>query len=185
MADSFDSIRLKKFALRAEGYLELGLPLRALDEIRHANALRLPFSAHLLYLEGSALFELKKYRDALYPLGQAVLLEPSEISYWLLIGMCQKRVGRCDLAIESLENALFLQPKNTVVLYNLACYHALAKQTDQCLKYLTRCLYLEPSFRDFVNREPDFNLIRSKPEFCRIMAECDRKLGKAEPVAQP
>lgn len=182
MADSFDSIRLKKFALRIEGYLELGLPLHALAEVRRANELRLPFTAHMLYLEGSAYFELKKFRDALYPLGQAVLMEPTEISYWLLIGMCQKRVGRCDLAIESLENALFIQPKNTVVLYNLACYHALAKQTEKCLKYLSQCLKLDPSFREFVNREPDFNLIRCKPEFHKLMEDCEKKIQKVQPV---
>lgn len=178
MADSYDSIRLKKFSLRAEGYLELGMPLRALNEIRHANELRLPFTAHLLYLEGTACFELKKYRDALYPLGQAVLMEPTEINYWLLIGMCQKRVGRCDLAIESLENALFIQPNNPVVLYNLSCYHALAKQTEKCLKYLARCLRLDPTFREFVCREPDFNLVRNRSEFVQIMEECDRRLEK-------
>ncbi|MDO4628781.1 MAG: hypothetical protein Q4C70_06325 [Planctomycetia bacterium] len=180
MADAFDSIRLRKFSQRAEGYLELGMPARAMNEIRRASELRLAFSAHLLYLEGSALFELKKYRDALYPLGQAVLMEPTEISYWLLIGMCQKRVGRCDLAIESLENALILQPNNTVTLYNLACYHALAKQTEKCLKYLSRCLFLDPNFRNFVNREPDFNLIRNKEEFHKIMEESERKLHQKE-----
>ena len=182
MTDSFDSIRLNKITLRAEGYLELGLPLRALAEVKAANDLNLPFSPRLLYLEGSALFELKKYRDALFPLGQAVLLDPMEISYWLLIGMCQKRVGRCDLAIESLENALILQPNNTVVLYNLASYHALAKQTDKCLKYLARCLHLNPGFREFVDHEPDFNLIRTRPEFHQIMLESDEQLKKEELV---
>lgn len=174
-----DAIRLKKITLRAEGYLELGMPLRTLEEVRRANELRLSFTPQLLYLEGAALFETKKYRDALYPLGQAVLMEPSDIKLWLLIGMCQKRVGRCDLAIESLENALFIQPKSTVILYNLACYHALAKQTEKCLKYLSRCLYLDPTFRDFVNREPDFNLVRNRGEFLTMMEECDRRLGKS------
>ncbi|MBO5438021.1 MAG: hypothetical protein J6A23_10200 [Thermoguttaceae bacterium] len=178
MADSFDSIRLKKFTLRAEGYLELEMPAHALGEIRHASELRLQFTPHLFYLEGYALFHLKKYRDALYPLGQAVLLEPSEISYWLLIGMCQKRVGRCDLAIESLENALSIQPNNTVVLYNLACYYALAKQTGPCIQSLSRCLSLDPSFRDLVEQETDFNQIREKEEFCRIMQKSDERLKK-------
>jgi len=182
VTDSFDSIRLKKITLRAEGYLELGLPLHTLAEIQNADRLHLSFSSHLFYLEGSALFELKKYRDALFPLGQAVLLDPTEISYWLLIGMCQKRVGRCDLAIESLENALILQPNNTVVLYNLACYHALAKQTNKCLKYLARCLHLDPAFCEFVNHEPDFNLIRTKPEFHKIMEDSGQKLKKEELV---
>lgn len=178
MADALDAIRLKKITLRAEGYLELGMPLRTLEEIRRANAFRLPFTPQLLYLEGAALFETKKYRDALFPLGQAVLMEPADIKLWLLIGMCQKRVGRCDLAIESLENALIIQPRSTVVLYNLACYHALAKQTEKCLKYLARCLYLDPMFRVYVNREPDFNLVRDREEFLKIMEECDRRLGK-------
>jgi len=179
VADSFDSIRLKKFTLRAEGYLELEMPAHALGEIRRASELRLRFTSHLFYLEGYALFHLKKYRDALYPLGQAVLLEPTEISYWLLIGMCQKRVGRCDLAIESLENALSIQPNNTVVLYNLACYYALAKQTESCLQSLARCLNLDPSFRDLVEQESDFNLIQEKQEFCQIMQKSGEKLRRS------
>ncbi|MDO4575060.1 MAG: hypothetical protein Q4D98_07590 [Planctomycetia bacterium] len=167
----YDHIRLKKLALRAEGYLELDMAEHALAEIQRASQQNINFSPNLLYLEGASLFQLKKYRDALYPLGQAVLLEPTNIKLWLLIGSCQKRIGRCDLAIESLENALMIQPNSPVTLYNLACYQALAKHPNECLKFLRQAIHIDPKYRELVRKEHSFDPYRNLPEFQKLMGE--------------
>ena len=169
MAKDDHIIRAKKTALRVEGYLELGMPERALEEIRKANHEHVFFNPHLLYLEGEALRQLKRYRDALYPLGQAVLLEPRDVKLWLLIGKCQKRIGRCDLAIESLENALYLQPNSPVVLYNLSIYLALANRHQECLKTLARAILLDGKYRRMAADEADFKGMREMPEFQKII----------------
>ncbi|MDO4569643.1 MAG: hypothetical protein Q4D38_04600 [Planctomycetia bacterium] len=149
------------------------MPQHALAEIQKAGKMDVEFSPHLLFLEGSALFQERRYSEALYPLGQAVLLEPTEVKLWLLIGSCQKRIGRCDLAIESLENALVIQPNSTVVLYNLAMYHALAQQETEALKYLARCFFLDPQFKEHMKKEPCFDRLRDNEAFRDLMRERD------------
>ena len=169
MPNAYENIRVKKIALRAEGYLELDMPSYALLELRKASQLHVSCNPGLFYLEGAALHQLRKYREALYPLGQAVLLEPSNIKIWLLIGNCQKRIGRCDLAIESLENALALQPNSAVALYNLACYQALAKHPRECLNYLTKAIRLDEKYREFARHERGFQLLNDNPAFQELM----------------
>ena len=176
MAGKFDSIRIKKIALRAEGFLELEMAEHALAELEKASRLGLSCNPNIFYLEGTALHRLRKYREALYPLGQAVLLEPTNIKIWLLIGNCQKRIGRCDLAIESLENALKIQPNSPVALYNLACYQALAHHPQECLKYLSRAVHLDSKYRDYARKERGFQLLYDNPEFQNLMR------GSAKPV---
>ncbi|MDO4585101.1 MAG: hypothetical protein Q4D62_13485 [Planctomycetia bacterium] len=166
---NYDKIRMKKIVLRAEGYLELDMPEHALAEVQKASDHNLLFHPNLLYLEGAALYQLKRYRDALYPLGQAVLLEPANLRIWLLIGSCQKRIGRCDLAIESLENALVLRPDSAVAMYNLACYQALAKHPTESLQYLRRAIHIDDKYRELAQKESGFDSLRTLEEFQKLV----------------
>ena len=171
MAEKYDHIRVRKIVQKAEGYLELDMPEYALAEIRKASRMSVQCSPDLFYLEGAALHKIKRYRDALYPLGQAVLLEPANLKTWLLIGNCQKRIGRCDLAIESLENALSIQPNSPVALYNLACYHALAKHPEECLRYLSQAISLSPRYREYARNEQGFQILLDNPKFTELLRE--------------
>lgn len=172
---NYDTIRIKKIVLRAEGYLELDMPEHALAEVQKASEQHLSFHPNLLYLEGASLYQLKRYRDALYPLGQAVLLEPANLRLWLLIGSCQKRIGRCDLAIESLENALMIRPDSSVALYNLACYEALAKHTAESLQYLRRAIHLDDKYREMARKESGFDSLRLLEEFQKLIDPSSEK----------
>ncbi|MDO4550059.1 MAG: hypothetical protein Q4C96_02265 [Planctomycetia bacterium] len=171
MTKENNTIRARKIALRVEGYLELGMPEHALSEIQKASQEHLLFNPHMLYLEGEALWQLKRYRDALYPLGQAALLEPAEVRVWILIGKCQKRIGRCDLAIESLENALYLQPNSPLILYNLSIYLALSERKEESVRILARAICLDPKYRQHARTEKDFEGIRNMQEFKNLMNE--------------
>lgn len=171
MNEDFSTMRGRQIATRAEGFLELGMPERAMDEIRRANRERVFLDPHLLYLEGEVYRQLKRYREALFPLGQALLLEPRNTGVWLLIGYCQKRIGRCDLAIESLENALYMEPNSPTILYNLACYLALGNRVDESLEVLNRAVLIDPLFKKLAAKEPDFDGIRENPGFVGLLKE--------------
>jgi len=56
-------------------------------------------------------------------------------------------------------------PDEAVVPYNLACYWSLAGKKDQALTYLSRAIAMDPEFRERIHEEPDFDPIRSDPEF--------------------
>jgi Flp pilus assembly protein TadD len=86
-----------------------------------------------LYLTGQAFRAIELYRDAISPLREAARFEPDNIHIWLALGWCYKRIGRLDRAIESLEEALTVDPGGAIIHYNLACYWSLAGSVDVAL----------------------------------------------------
>jgi tetratricopeptide (TPR) repeat protein len=167
----------------AEGYLDLAsaladqwpLPIPVRDRLVH-RALgvvdRLGESAaispQIQLIKGQALRMLELYQDALTPLSAAAEADPQNIDTWLALGWCHKRTGRLDLAIESLEEALDLEPGSALVNYNLACYWSLARNKRQALAYLSQALSLDGGFRHKIDEEHDFDPLRADPDFQAI-----------------
>ena len=47
----------------------------------------------------------------------------------------------------------------------MACYWSLAGNAEMALSYLARALEIEPSYRDLIHKEHDFDPIRKHPSF--------------------
>lgn len=165
MQGKLNTIRVRTIARWAEGYLELELPEQALDVIRKVSGQSIAFSPTLYGLEGTALFQMRRYEEATHPLGQAVLLEPANLQLWILLAMAQKRSDRVDLAIESLSNALYVDPKSAPVHFQLACCYALTGQKREWLDHLRRAFRLDPKLKTAAAREPDFDAVRTTAEY--------------------
>ena len=116
-------------------------------------------------MRGQALRAAERYHEAIPPLKAAADAEPSQLEIWLSLGWCYKRTGRLDLAIEALQQALEVNPQQAIIHYNLACYHSLAKQTPQALRFLAKAVEMDDHFRELAEREPDFDPIRNDPGF--------------------
>jgi tetratricopeptide (TPR) repeat protein len=140
--------------------------LSALDRLGESDAMK----SHALYLRGEALRSAERYADAIAPLTQASQLAPGNVHIWLALGWCFKRTGRIDLAIEALEQAEGGSDCEALVLYNLACYWSLAGGKPQALGYLGRAIGLERHYRDMVGTEPDFDPLRSDPDFQALIS---------------
>ena len=157
-------IRLRQIQTQAEGYLELGMPQHALDVLARlgdpAN-----FNSHALYLWGDALQTMGRFAEALIPLGRAAKIAPENIHVWLSMGWCHKRTGNIDLAIEALEEALAVDPGEAIVHYNISCYLCLVGDKTRALYHLSEALAIDPEYRDLIEKERDFDSIRSDPEF--------------------
>lgn len=172
--------RRKQILREAEGYLDLAMvfldrwPLsahqrerlakRALDALASVDSESACRPA-VSFLRGQALRIMGKYREAIEVLDLAAELDPENIHVWLALGWCFKRTGRLDLAIQSLEEALAFEEGQAIVYYNLACYWSLAQNSKLALAYLARALDLDPSYRDLIARESDFDPIRDDPGF--------------------
>ncbi len=168
MTSHHDRIRRQQLVLQAEGYLELGMAEHALAVLsRCGDQEMLP--DHALYLKGQSLRELGRFGEALEPLWQAAQGNPDNISIWLALGWCYKRTGKLDRAIESLEEALSVEPNDALVHYNLACYWSLARNKRQALSYLARAFDLQEEYRTLVADESDFDPIREDPAFQALM----------------
>jgi tetratricopeptide (TPR) repeat protein len=120
------------------------------------------------FLTGMALRAMERHREAVDALEAAAELDAENVEIWLALGWCHKRTGRLDLAIESLQEALSIDPDQAIIYYNLACYWSLAMNTKLALEFLARSFELDESFRQLVNREPDFDPIRSDPAFLEL-----------------
>lgn len=157
-------VRIQRTLREAEGYLELNMPQTALDLLARVNDPG-TFRGQKLYLTGEALRSLARHAEAIAALEEAADLLPSNIHVWLALGWCRKRIGRLDLAIGALERAEEVSPEEAIVHYNLACYWSLAGKKQRSLAYLSRAISLDSNYRDLLVDEPDFDPIRSDPEF--------------------
>jgi hypothetical protein len=84
---------------RAEGYLELQLPVRAIAEL-DAIADAGPFEPAVALLRGEALKSQERYEEALVPLREAATLIPAPLNKraWRSISECYRQTGQPDLA---------------------------------------------------------------------------------------
>jgi quercetin dioxygenase-like cupin family protein len=70
--------------------------------------------------------------------------------------------GRFDEALAVMYEGLAAKPDNPAMLYNLACYEALAGKLDEATEHAKRSFELEPKFREFAAKDSDFDAIRDR-----------------------
>ena len=167
---SRNRIRRAKLQREAEGYLELGLPRYALEALARLGD-PADFEPHALYLLGEALRSVERYGEAVDPLRRAAKAMPEDVHVWFALAWCYKRTGRIYLAIDSLEQALSVEPDEALAHYNLACYWSLAGDKSRALQYLSQALAIDANYRRLIDAEPDFDPIRSDPEFQDLSME--------------
>ncbi len=171
--NALDRIRRKKFLREAEGYMELGMPQQSLAAIARAGD-PTSLGAEGLYIWGESLRSLERYDEALTPLTRAAEVDPDNVRVRIALGWCYKRLGRIDLAVESLETALAFEPNEPLLRYNLACYLSLLGEKRRSLRYLSQALSIAPGYRDLIDDESDFDPLRCDPDF---QALCQKVQG--------
>jgi Flp pilus assembly protein TadD len=169
----------------AEGYLDLLMSFpenwRLSAETRDRMARRALDALHDLkstqrtrgqveFLRGQALRVMEHFQDAILPLQRASEHDPEKLEIHLALGWCYKRIGRIDLAIQALEEAMEFAAEEAILHYNLACYFSLAGNKTQAILYLSQAFELEPKYREMVATESDFDPIRTDPEFQSVLS---------------
>jgi hypothetical protein len=94
--------------------------------------------------------------------GHAYELSPWEASI-AAKGMADR--GDPGAAADAMVDALAEHPDNAHVLYNTACFEALAGRRDDALAHLGRAVELSPQTREWAAGDSDFDSIRDDPEF--------------------
>ncbi len=148
----------------AEGYLLLNLPalaVRELECIRETG--RNLVDWHRLY--GEALRMDQRHEEALRSLQQVQEVYPDQLDTLLAIAWCYKRVDRLGDAIATMKQAYDAHPRVAVVLYNMACYYALAGDKPLALSWLGRAIRMDPDLRTLIPAETDFDTLRDDPDF--------------------
>jgi hypothetical protein len=73
--------------------------------------------------------------------------------------------GEPERGIEIFERTLATYPGNPNVLYNLACFEALAGHADDALAHLAEAVEGDPRTREWAQTDSDFDSVRSDPRF--------------------
>jgi tetratricopeptide (TPR) repeat protein len=78
--------------------------------------------------------------------------------------------GRFDEAIALMQRDAEAHPDHPALLYNLACYEALADRRDDALAHLVRAIELNPRFREYAESDEDFASLRGDPRFSEALS---------------
>ncbi len=178
-----EKIRREKIIRQAEGYLDLimcledqwrldepiiqvitGKALKVLDELDETSGRR----SHVAFLRGQAFRVRHDYQAAVVAFEESLENDYENIHTHLGLAWCYKRLNKIDLAIRSLNQANEIEPENAIVLYNLACYWALAGNVLNCCEHLHFALELDGGLRELIDDESDFDLVRGSAEFQSI-----------------
>jgi tetratricopeptide (TPR) repeat protein len=73
--------------------------------------------------------------------------------------------GDHEGAVELMAKTLAEHPRNPHVLYNAACYEAVAGHREDALEHLLAAAALAPEVLEWASGDPDFDDIRDDPEF--------------------
>jgi tetratricopeptide (TPR) repeat protein len=152
----------------AEGYSMLGMEqhaLAALDLVPEADRDHFDYQV----CRGEILRKIERHAEALVFLERAHALKPKDIGVLMALAWCYKRTDQISRAIATNEEAYQISPNQPILLYNLACYCALAGDTDACLAWLARALRMDRSYRKLIPDETDFDSVRNDPQFRKLV----------------
>ena len=119
----------------------------------------------MLYLQGLAYRAMERHHEAIPPLRESADADPEDTHALLALAWCYKRIGRLNLAIQALQEALAVGENQAIVHYNLACYWSLAGSAEIALDHLATSLQIDPKYRELAEEERDFDAIREHPGF--------------------
>jgi hypothetical protein len=94
---------------------------------------------------------------------------PYEVSPWepTFAAKPLADAGDPGAAADLMADVLADHPDNPTVLYNTACFEALAGRRDAALAHLGRAIEIAPQTREWAAKDEDFDSIRDDPTFPR------------------
>lgn len=77
--------------------------------------------------------------------------------------------GRHEEALQILRTVAVAHPEAGIVLYNTACLEAIVGEPEAALEHLRRSIELEERFRELARTDEDFQSMRDRPEFRKLV----------------
>lgn len=154
---------LERRILAAQGYLELGLPQEASEEMRH-----LPREAHergdVIELTLLCLMEEKRWGDALVIAHRLCEREPRQPGGYIHAAFCLHELGRTREALDFLARGPATLKAKPVYYYNLGCYLACLGEEEKALTLLRQSFEMDGTLREHARRDPDLDRLRPRLE---------------------
>jgi adenylate cyclase len=109
---------------------------------------------------------------------RALRMNPDDVRALYLSCGALLALGRPDEARANAERALSIAPDDGGVLYNLACFYALAGASDRALDFLEKAAIPAPQFLEWARTDPDLASLHAHPRFESLFPS-----GQQQPAA--
>lgn len=152
----------------ADGYRLLKMLDHALRELNEFTALGEECYASLM-LRGYVLQEKLDHGPALEAFRRAHDTAPTALEPLMGMAWCMKRLDQLPQAIDAMRLAYQFHKEVPVVLYNLACYFALAGEKENSLSWLGRSLRMDRNLLNLIPTETDFDSLRHDSDFQHLL----------------
>ncbi len=162
-----DKIRARQLKA-AEGFLELEMPDHALRELEGIKDFDNNVF-HVNLLRGEALRMKHEHCRALDAFRLAHLELPTDLHALMGMAWCFKRIDQLEQSIDAMKLAYQFHKETPVVLYNLACYYALAGEKENALSWLGRSLRMDRKLVNLIPKETDFDSLRNDADFQHLL----------------
>jgi tetratricopeptide (TPR) repeat protein len=105
--------------------------------------------------------------------------DPNYVDALQLLGDDYTQRGRFPEGLSVDERLASLEPKNSLVFYNLACSYSLTDKFDRAMSALEKALKL--GYRDFawLAKDPDLKKLRAQPVYSDLKQKIQRLKKKA------
>lgn len=123
----------------AHGWLELGRPQEALEELEHISP-ALYFNPEVLELRWKMAVEAADWSGALELARNLVLVAPERASGWISRSFCLHELKQTEAAWKCLFPAARKFPTVSIIPYNLACYACQLGRLTQARNWLKKAM---------------------------------------------
>ncbi len=104
-------------------------------------------------------------------------LYPDDTRALYLGAACCVTVGDRDTAYAWCERALAIGADDVMVLHGVGCVYAFAGDVERALDVFEKRLALGMMYRDWIDKDPDFDSIRDHPRFIAMLEAAERRAG--------
>lgn len=147
--------------LAASGYLELGLPLEADEELAQIEP-EMHAQPEVLGMRACIYQELKQWA----PMRDVSLLlcaqHPDEPQWPIMLAYATRRCLTIEDALPILEKAAGRFPEEGTILFNLACYHAQLGSLDDARARLNEAIAQDAKWRAVALADPDLSALHEE-----------------------
>jgi adenylate cyclase len=109
------------------------------------------------------------HRRTLQLVEQHVELNPDDPRALCLGAIELAHVGQRDRGLEWAKRALAIDPEDSGMLYNMACFYAVQGERDDALTCLEKALQLGFGLRGWIENDTDLTSLREDPRFKAIL----------------
>jgi serine/threonine-protein kinase len=109
-----------------------------------------------------------QFERAMKLLNEHLSVNPEDARMLADLAICQAKLDIKEEALENVERATALEPRNTTLMYEQAVVYALTGRAEEAIEHLSRALAYGYS-RAEAERDPDLDVLRDKPEYKRLI----------------